>query len=148
MTKLIHPMSHIPKASHGWQPQEIKYTFYRDTERRQGRVFSISPFLSWEFNSTQFNLHNKEHNPSLSATQWHFLSRYEFELNNLSLWNEAMEILLQPLLFHYVEGNFQNAASAGMFIVCTCLPATSPLYPSHSDMRCHFLGSQSQMPTV
>lgn len=31
MTKLIYPMSHILKASHGWQPQEIQYTFWRAT---------------------------------------------------------------------------------------------------------------------
>lgn len=53
-----------------------------------------------------------------------------------------------PFCFRYIESNFQNAASAWMFIVCTCLLAASPLYASHSDMGCCFLGSQSQMPTM
>lgn len=62
--------------------------------------------------------------------------------------NEAVEILLQPLPPSLHRRHYSNAVSAQISVVCTCLPAASPPHASQSDMRCHFLGSQSQMPAV
>lgn len=97
MTKLIYPMSHILKASHGWQPQEIKYTFWRATAGERESFHLSFLELRAQLNLVQFR--NRKHNPSLPAAQWHLPSCCEFEWNNLPTLNEAVEILPQFLCF-------------------------------------------------